>query len=428
MNIRKQMLIGISLAILVFSTSLVLSWSVTQAVNETRKQVLVRTLANMPQSETAYKQTYQTVLILTMLKCLDSLASINVTDAIDYLVSQQNTTTGNFPADYFLRYGELHTPFRVVNALELFSSSNLLNQTSLVDFVMLRYNETDGAFHEPTFELDGEKIAWCHFSITGKGWGDRDNYGKSNVISTFLAVDILRSLHALNRINITKVTSFILSCKTANGGFGFSPTSLASAYEPNMIPWLAHSFTVDSYGAGVAYTYAAVGALKALNYLDSISSEERQQTVNYILSCQHNRSGCFVSIPEYASDPGPSPEDHDTFFTYYAVMALQYLGAINQTRENIIKAMKWFLTIQNPESGLVYELSPLAGAYYFVMCMNASGTLYLLDELTPRALQQRNTIFGLSATLGVATFTIAVAAPFIVKQARKKMEKSKLRV
>jgi prenyltransferase beta subunit len=425
LRIRKLLLTAMLLAIMTFSATLALLWAVSQATtgvpNETRRQALITTLANMQQAEKPQEQTYQTMMILEMLKCLNSLDRINETEAIDYLVSQQNTTTGGFSDDFHI-YGELNTPFDVLNTLKTFNSSHMLDE-SLIDFVMLRHNETDGAFHEPTFERNGEKIASCGFSMTWHGWGDRDYYGESNVISTFLAVDILRNLNALDRINVTRTIAFVLGCRTANGGFGPFPNPYTSTYGSSLIPWLANSFTVDSYGAGVAYTYCAVGALNDLGCLSSLTDEERQQTIDYVLSCQHNRTGCFVSIPEYAADPGSSPEDHDTFFTYYAVMALQYLNAINQTRENVIKAMRWFLTIQNPDSGLVYELSPIAGAYYFVMCMNASDSLYLLNELTPRALQQRTLFLGISSALGFTTFTIIVAVPYTVKWAQNRKQK-----
>ncbi len=414
----KTLLTAVFVAMVVFSLTLALPWAVLQSdtgvPNETRRQALIKTSANMQEAEKPLEQIYQTKDVLMILKSLNSLDFVDFNAAIDYIVSQQNITTGGFSDDFFI-YGELNTPFTVLDTLESINSSRTLN-SNLVDFVMSRYNETVGAFYEPTFERNGEKIAMCDFAMTWKGWGDRNYYAESNIISTFLAVDILDSLNELDRINVTRTKAFVLSCRAENGGFAPFPKSYTSTYGSTFVPWLANYFTVDSYGAGVAYTYCAVGALSDLGSLDSLTEQERQQTIDYVLSCQHNRSGCFVSVPEYASDPGPSPQDHDSFFTYYAVMALQYINAINQTRQQILKAENWFLANQNPDTGLVYELSPIAGAYYFVMCMNASDSFYLLDVLTPRALAQRTLFFSISSVAGITTFTIAIVTPSIKKR------------
>jgi len=420
MNTKKALLTSTLLAIIGFSATLGLSWAASEVYtgipNETRRQALITVLADMQENGGSFLGIPQTVECLQMLGCLDGLARINITEAITYLASQQGNITGYVcPEDFFV-YGELNSPSSLSETLMIFNSSAVLD-ASLIDFVMLRYNETDGAFHEPTYtRSNGEKFAYCSFSMTYHGSGDRDYYGESNVISTLLAVSILRNLDALDRINTTKTTTFVLSCRTENGGFGPFPNSYTSTYGASLIPWLSHSFTVDSHGAGVAYTYAALGALSALGKLDLLSQQQRQQTIDYVLSCQHNRSGCFVSIPEFAADLGSSPEDHDTFFTYYAVMALQYLNAINQTKQQILKAENWFLMNQNPDTGLVYELSPIAGAYYFVTCMNASDSLYLLDILTPRALTQRIMLLGISSVAGITTFTLVTIIPSIARR------------
>jgi len=313
-------------------------------------------------------------------------------------------------------------PFRIVNSLKSVNCSFMLDPV-LLDLVTSRCNSTDGGFSEPTFEYDGEEVSWCNFDMVFHGMADDHSaYSRSNVISTFLAVDILRNMNALDRINATKTVQFVISCKAGNGGFGPYPFPHGEPYAPYLTE---NPFTVDSYGAGVAYTYAAVGTLSDLNYTISLSSEERELTRKYVLSCQHARSGCFVSIPEYADVPWLNPEDHDIFFTYYAVMALQYIDAIDASRENLTQTNNWLLNQQLLRDtftyGLFDYLSPEAAAFDAVMCLNASDSLYLLDQLTPRAVQQQTLLLTISTASAITTFVLVVAIPRVVKRIKTKI-------
>ena len=419
---------------LLFCTSFALIWTTsrlaTRLPNETRREAIVETLSEMQASNGSFVGSYQmanydvisgTSIDLNTLACLNSLDRVDSEKAVDYIVTSQNTTTGGFP-DRYLTYGELGTPWVATSTLKSVNSSSRLHR-SLVDFVAQRYNATEGAFHEPTFEPNVKKVINCHFNMIFHGNSEAwTAYAKNNVISTFLATDILRNLGALDRINITKTVGWILSCMTDNGGFGPFPNPRGEPYAPY---WADNPFTVDSYGAGVAYTYAALGALNALDGIDSLTPEQKEQAIDYVLSCQHAR-GCFVSIPEYATGPVEiTPEDDNTFFTYYAIMALQYLNAMSRAEEQVTGAESWLLSQQDlgntdPSTyGLAYGLSPEGGARDIVLCLNASGRLHLLEALTPRALQQRFMIISTSTASALATFLIVIAVPSIVKRIRK---------
>ncbi|MDH7564759.1 MAG: terpene cyclase/mutase family protein, partial [Candidatus Bathyarchaeota archaeon] len=165
-------------------------------------------------------------------------------------------------------------------------------------------------------------------------------YAKSNVISTFLAVSLLANLGALDRINVTKTTEWVLSCKAENGAFGPFPNSPLGSPLPSWSRYHSNPFYVDRYGAGIAFTYAALGAMRALGQLVNNTIVEREKIRDYVMACYQEVSDSEVMIRAHPDDRYNTAY---VYYTYYGVASLSYLGMLSETEEFVSKAVNYLL-------------------------------------------------------------------------------------
>jgi hypothetical protein len=258
-------------------------------------------------------------------------------------------------------------------------------------------------------------------------------YAIPNVISTYLGVSILADLEMLDLINGTKTFEWIMSAQASNGAFKPYP-SATYTYVPGWSSLISNPFDVDEQGTGVPYTFAAVEALKHLGHLEDLTSADRDQIAQYLVSCQ-GVDGNFSIHPSY--------NDKQLSYTYYAVTALDDITRLQETEDSISKVTEHvmnnaqLLDLDNswpvPQSafrnlsllrlasdvyGLFHETStdPIEDTFYAVSILNATGNLALLDQSTPKALQTRLNLVLLS--IGVASVTTALFILITIRKQR----------
>ena len=406
--------VAVFLISLLFSTIIIQTQ--TGILTETRKSALVRNLSQARFEKGSHlsffvldeetEDAFSTAEVLYPLKVLDELDTVDVQKGLDYIVSRQSLTVDNstlwgWPGPFYnwTYLTDLYVPFIIMRSLKVFSSQTQLNKTALIQVVLARYNETDGAFHEPLIKVntDGEEkeYALCAFPLDFHSTSDVA-YANSNMISTFLGVSVLANLQALDAINSTKTINWILSSKGENGAFKPFPES-----EPEHLPgWSSlqtNPFYVDRFGTGIAYTYAAIGALKALG-VNVQSVVEVDKVRNYVLSSQQLYPGDTIRFLAHPDD-NHSP---DFALTYYAVMTMYYLGIIEEEGNVTSKVVAYLLQwLQDPSLhfndswpvptrddtwyGLFVDFPPLSTTYFSIAILNATNRLNVLDQPTPMA-------------------------------------------
>jgi len=447
----------VMIATITFIFSLIFSAIIVQvtagALTETRKSALIETLSGLQLEDGSFATPEfpnegtvgATIDVLTVLKILNALDKVNTKKAVEYLVSQQDPDSGGFGKllgynNTFLGF-DLYSTYGAVKVLRLLDALDRVNKTALVNFVLARYNWSDGGFHELTVEAFGRKYAISTFPIDFRTYLSKVAYANSNIISTFLGVSILSELGELNRINITRTLNFILSCKTNNGVFAPYPgASSEFQFLPGWSSLIRNPFNVDGSGGGIPYTYAAIGALKALGHLNLLTTEDRKKILEYLEICQENDTvyrgsdssfgGFYIHKDDEKYHGYPR-----IYYTHQAVMILFYLDMLDEAEAIVSKAIFYVLNQQE----LLHDNSwpvprgreylkevefgkdwyglfsgwlgcYVAGTYFAITILNATNNLKLLDELTPRAKVTIRNIIVLSFTISVATVIVVFAA------------------
>jgi prenyltransferase beta subunit len=407
----------VALATAAFLISLIFSLTIVHAtygiVGETRRTVLTRRLIDAQLDGFGafgyfhimepYFDEVSTTAALLALKTLNALDRVDVNAAVTYLFYKQHPKNGGFGTtvllDYTILPADLYTTFEVVDVLKEIGALSKINQTALKDFVLSRYNQSLGAFSEPIIEANGRKYAISPFPLGFRTSLATVAYAIPNVISTFSAVSILADVDALNLINVTKTLDFIMSTRASNGVFKPYPT----AKQENLPGWsslLTNPFDVDSYGTGIPYTYAAIGALESIGRLDVFNQSDKEQITEYVLSCL-GQNGDFIIHKDWPSS--------DSFYTFYAVMTLNYISTLNQAGQAISIVQNHILETQQlgtdnqwplpqPESNLAFSEGTLYGVFddrggdplfdttRAVRVLNITSGLSLLDQTTPRSM------------------------------------------
>jgi len=324
----------------------------TGALTETRKSALIETLSGLQLDDGSFTTPEfpnegnmgDTVEVLTVLKILNALDKVDVKRAMKYLISQQDPVSGGFGKilgynNTFLGF-DLYLTYHAVRALKLLGVLDRINRTVLVNFVLKRYNWSDGGFHELTVETFGRKYAISTFPIDFRTVElDKVAYANSNIISTFCGVSILSELGELDKINVTKTLNFIISCKTNSGVFAPRPS-------PSDLPF--YIFPRDRNRSGVPYIFAAISALKALKHIDILTEEDKRKNLEYIRECQASHGGFFIheEAKQWSEKWPYSPQQPTTYYTYQAIMTLYYLNMLDRTRDVILKAVRFVLNKQ----------------------------------------------------------------------------------
>lgn len=449
------------LAVVAFLVCLVVSTIIVQAsagtLTETRRSAIVTSLS---------RENGDALGIAKMLLTLDALGglnSIDVQEKLNLIISSETTTSvngvtvGSWPT--LVGFGnvsvvdELYAPYLITTVLRQFGAIGRSNITALLNFVMERYNATDSAFHEMAYEEQQSfrtvPIAFCNFPADQEAY-QNGGYGESNMISTFLALSILANLNAIDEINVAKTINWILSCKADNGAF--RPTLGDYWYNAE------RGWPSDTYnGTGIVYTYAALSALKILgvNVENVVNAETLRK---YIMSCRETFSNGGVEFGTHYYNLGAQEEIAGDFYTtYYAIMLLNQMGALENETATVsgvvayIKNMQdtvfnrftnsWPIPHKNPAErayGLndsAYGLldyhallaEPFEPAEDYVACsiLNITNSLAVLDEATPIASRTLNNLLELSAVVSVSTFGLSVVGITTFNRVRGWKEKKK---
>jgi prenyltransferase beta subunit len=452
----------VSLIVAVFMASLLLSTILVQAQTqnlvETRKSALLTTLGESQFDDGSFPDflyaneteggTHEIAQVLCIGKILNALNRFRVDKAIEYTISKQSVKIGNatlwgFPGPVYenqtVIINDLYICHEIIGAMKYAGALDRLNKTALVDVALSRYDESNGAFHEPVITVESafgiENHTFCVFPLEFHG----DNslaYARPNVISTFLGISILADLEALNMINTTKTLEWLLSCEATNGVFKPFPES-----DPDYLPpWSSmrtNPFYVDSYGTGIAYTYAALGALEALN-VDIKSVVEVEKVIEYVLSCRQSYPWETMRFVAY-----PDSKDTPAFpLTYYALMSLHYVGALSGENDVASKVGAYALRIlQDPDLrpgdswplpskssrfyGLFMGFPPLLTTYFAVLTLNVTDRLNLLDQSTPIVSKTWYNLLTLSVIASGSTLGLSIMSMLTYNKIQARKQKKK---
>jgi len=351
---------------------------------------------------------------LLTLKILGALDHVDVDSALRFISSKQHPKEGGFGV--FYGYDgtplglDLGSTYYVVRVLKSFDALDRINKTLLVDFVLERYSSSSGAFHELLTEAYGREYAMSAFGMEFRNALAPAAYALPNVISTFLAVSILKDVDALSLINATKTLEWVKSCQSSNGGFKPYPYA-EFTFLPGWSSLLTNPFDVDREGAGIPYTYAATSILKALG---SIDVSDKEAVRDYVLSSQLD-DGRFIIHKDWDLS-------RRLYYTLYAITTLYNINMLDDAKEAVLKVENYILSIQQLKvdnswpvpmpwshyydrkaySSSPYGLfeasgEPLVETSEAIEILNATESLHLLDQPTPRALASLYNLTLLSA-------------------------------
>jgi len=422
----------------------------TGLLTQTRRSAIVTTLSENQVESGGFSAftlgssteggPYHTAQILRVLGTLNALDTINLEEAINHIISNQNKTVGNttiwgWPAQRENTYvSDLDAVYTVVLALKLVHAENRINQPALIDFIMSRYNESDGAFHEPVTEIETtsgtRNVTTCGFPLEFYAISDMA-YANSNMISTFLGTSTLALLDVSNQINVTKTLDWISSCRAENGAFKPFPRA-TSSYLPPWSSLPANPFYVDSFGTGIAYTYAAISTLKTLGRLEYDNILNQERLTNYVLS---SREDLFIDsqilFRAHPEDQRITVGVGSRHYTYYAVAILQDIGKLDQEMPAVTGALNRILEEQNlmyvdswpvPNGpgyyrvggmGNVYGLFlgdflPVSATTFAVAILNVTDGLRFLDQMSPAASKAWFNLVVLSIMISGLSFILLV--------------------
>jgi len=422
MRLRYSAILALATFLICLLLSACIVQSQTQIISETRKSALVTTLGHSSSFESL--GAFGSAEVLSTLKLIGEFGTFDAEKALNFILSRQSLAVGKntlwgWPLPYYnLTVNDLFVAYVITESLKLVGALGRVNRTALIDVVTSRYNRSDGAFHEPTIEGNvgsGEdNFTVCSFPLDFHG--DSDNaFANSNVISTFLAVSILADLGALDVINTTKTISYVLSCEAENGGFQPFP----DAWQESPLGWsalIANPFPVDSYGAGLPYTFAAIGSLRALG-VNIQGLPNREKITDYVLSLEEPYPSGQLRFLDVPGEIGPL-----FAYTWYAIKTLQYLNMLGNESAVLKGVAAYILNLQEltyvgswpvpTRQGFNYgafpDMNVLETTYSAVDILNATNNLHLLDQPTPIASATWTNLAELSILISASTAAIVV--------------------
>ncbi|KAK1300447.1 hypothetical protein QJS10_CPB13g01510 [Acorus calamus] len=170
-------------------------------------------------------------------------------------------------------------------------------------------------------------------SFSGDMWGEIDTR------FSYCAICCLALLRRLDKINIEKAVSYIVSCKNLDGGFGCTPgaeshagqifccvgalaiTGCLSYIDKDLLGWWLCERQVKSGGLNgrpeklpdVCYSWWVLSSLIMIDRVDWIDKNKLSQ---FILECQDTENGGISDRPDDAVD---------VYHTYFGVAGLSLL-------------------------------------------------------------------------------------------------------
>ena len=252
-------------------------------------------------------------------------------DAIDY---------GGFLATSDAENATLKSSFYAIQALAAMDTTEDINEVSLYDFIvrLQRTNATD-------------------YPDTVGGFADRAYNSNATVAATYYALETLNTYNQLTLVNQTLAVDWLNSSQL-----------LASPNSPS------YGGFANGRTSSTADLQTTFMALRSLELLGSLAIINQTAAIEYILP--HYRSD--TNYPQYIGGFSITPDDPAAthWATYYAVAALQILGADSQLNSDAI--ITWILSTQNTDGG--FADTPGAGS--FIPQTNlAVSTLALLDAI-----------------------------------------------
>lgn len=170
----------------------------------------------------------------------------------------------------------------------------------------------------------------------------------TTILQTYCAIDALRAVHRLYKIDNSKARGFILDCYNEDGGFGRTTDG-----ESDFIILPAALYLVDVLGMWedidvdqtlsfilqlwddnkgcnlseeLTYTYYLAWSLWIMGRTDAINTEN---LIQWLLSCQHSLHGEFVGYPD------AEPDNERLVCAFYATRLLSLYDGLDRLEESI---------------------------------------------------------------------------------------------
>ncbi|KLO10383.1 terpenoid cyclases/Protein prenyltransferase [Schizopora paradoxa] len=207
-----------------------------------------------------------------------------------------------------------------LTSLCIMGHQDALPREEMIDFVMSCWDEKAGAF------------------------GPHPDHD-AHLLSTLSAIQILATQKALDRIDVKRVTDFLLSLQTASG-----------------------VFAGDRFGeTDTRFTYCAVNALSLLGQLGKLEGDRKERAIEHIKQCR-NFDGGFGSSVGAESHAGQ-------IFVCVAALAI-----LDRLEEVDVPTLAWWLSErQLPNGGLNGRPEKLEDVCYSFWVLSAMA---ILDKVT----------------------------------------------
>lgn len=237
--------------------------------------------------------------------------------------------------------------------LQLVQKENLVNTTSIINYLTSNYDPFEGSFTN----------TWNDLEVSS---------ATSKTCATSFAIIILSQTNSLELINTTKVASFLASCQDVSGGFADYPGSM----QINIInTWVA---------------------LEALKTLDALNIVNVTTAIEYLSQCQNLDVSDSKNYGGFVEAPGSTRSK--MVFTYYALRSLQTLSSLNSV--NLTAVIEWISKCKRSDGSFYNDLVTLDekqlifGTGYAVLSLEILGREDLIDNLTVKWLLGRQLSLG----------------------------------
>jgi hypothetical protein len=402
-NLRKVAVAWIILVIIMTAALAAASFGV---LRETRRDALIAGIKRLQSNDGSF--AYGSAEVLLTLDSLHSLEVMDLNSSIQYLIS-------------YTDYEEMYHPSLVVQALNATDALDRANRTMFIDLALKGYNSTSGAFFEPIRINDGgTEEAYTHFPIGFRLVSPQFAYRNDNVINTYLGINMLEKLGVLDRINATKTVEWVLSCGTASGGFKPFPNCTYRGTDFDVD--LNCSGIAFTYCA--VETLRMLGQIDRINKTETRDYVLSCYDGDFFYNRQHPAGSFYVetgwtynwwAMKTSADIEALNPNGTEIPNVIQGILDDQYLHTSGWPIP--------YPTPETPYGllGRFYGDTAISGTYYSVMILSEVD-LSLLDQLTPRALACRNNIFMIATIalllLAAALFIVRTYEEF-EKRARK---------
>ncbi|XWS68532.1 hypothetical protein CRYUN_Cryun04dG0098500 [Craigia yunnanensis] len=219
-----------------------------------------------------------------------------------------------------------------LTTLDLLGKLDTVNADEAISWIMKCQHKScyasAGPFQQAIDVLDIDKVATCIlpymlstklFPLHWEMWGEVDTR------FSYIAVCYLSILHCLDKINVEKAVSYILSCKNLDGGFGCTPGGESHAQQifcgvgalaitgslhhvyKDPLGWCECEWQVKSGGLNgrheklpdICYSW---WVLSSLIMIERVHWIDKEKLVKFILDCQDVENGGISDRPDDVVD------------------------------------------------------------------------------------------------------------------------------